>query len=602
MNQTALVVVDSRRAADRRLAETAVFAALDHFGVPWNVYELGSPEAASDFAPTTPRDPMAPPAARGAAERYAGDRALVILAHDGAGRMPAGMARVVAAAVRAGAGLVSFDRRLDDWPASLRALAPADLSAGRADRLIVDDRANPFLVLPHAPGEELALQRPIQVITARAVDTTPVLRTPDGRAAVWTRMAGAGRVVLCGCGAWLFDEAVLGHGRGISGLMWRALVWAARKPFATRGMPPFLTARFDDCTGSYDAFGYVRPLNAIGIRPNLGLFLDELGEADWRAAGALSRRGGADFSMHAFRDDLLWHDPGWSPCRPMRRKPRFARGAYAGLTMDHWTGAARSAAALARGFAAMDRAFARHGLRHSRILNSHFAEVSFPALPRFLARGVDILVNNGVSGQLYGNQPVWRPRPFALRGPAGSHPLVIDDSPDHTGAFCAGVAAPTTAAASMEGDILWGHTPFLKEHRRVDVGRAAARAIRNMEWALDAMAWGMLVAHEQRVACVPPNDWRRLVDAVARHWRGRDIQFAGREEVASVTHRLFHSRLVGARLERGGLTADLTGQTDGPSPLTVWHNEGRGCRRVIHTVPPIAGYRRVAGLGAAAAQ
>jgi len=110
MNQTALVVLDSRRAPDRRLAENAVLAALDHFGVPWDLYELGAPEVASDFAAAAARDPMAPPGARKVVDRYAGDRALFILAHDGAGRMPAPMARLVADAVRAGAGLLSFDR------------------------------------------------------------------------------------------------------------------------------------------------------------------------------------------------------------------------------------------------------------------------------------------------------------------------------------------------------------------------------------------------------------------------------------------------------------------------------------------------------------
>ncbi len=595
MNQTVLVVLDSRRAADRRLAGSAVCAALDHFGMPWSIYELGAPESASDFDPAAPRDPMAPPGARGVADRYVGDRALYVLAHDGAGRMPALMARRLAESVRAGAGLVSFDRDRAGWPAPLRELDEQAAEPVRAERLIVADRAAPFLVLPHEPGERLALQNPVTV-TPGGAGAAPVLLTPDGRPAVWTRAAGRGRVVSFGCGAGLFDESVLGHGRGATGLLWRALVWAARKPFAMRGLPPLLTARFDDCTGSYDAFGYVHPLAELGMRPNLGLFLDELGPADWRAAAALHKAAEADFSLHAFRDDLLQHDPGWEPCQPMDHKPWFKAGAYDALTMDHWTGAEFDDAALARGFARLDQAFSRYGLRHSRVLNAHFAEVACRAVPRFLERGADILVNNGVTGQLFGNQPAWRPRPFALRNDAGRHPLVIDDSPDRTGLFCAGVGTPPQAAAGMETDILWGHTPFLGEAARLDIERAAARCIRNMEWALDAMAWGLLMAHEQRVACVPPDDWRRLVAAVARHFRGREVRFAGREEAAVMARRLFHSRLVRASLEDGALAVELTGQTDGPSPLTVWHNEGPDCRRAIHSIPAIRGFLRVAGL------
>ena len=83
---------------------------------------------------------------------------------------------------------------------------------------------------------------------------------------------------------------------------------------------------------------------------------------------------------------------------------------------------------------------------------------------------------------------------------------------------------------------------------------------------------------------------------VANHFRGRDVQFAGREEVAVAARRLFHSRLVRARVEDGALAVELTGDTDGPSPLTVWNNEGPACRRTVHAIPAIAGFLQVAGL------
>mgnify|MGYP000945921831 CR=1 FL=1 len=47
-------------------------------------------------------------------------------------------------------------------------------------------------------------------------------------------------------------------------------------------------------------------------------------------------------------------------------------------------------AALARGFDRLDSDFARYGLRHSRVINAHFAEVSFRAIPHFLKRGADV--------------------------------------------------------------------------------------------------------------------------------------------------------------------------------------------------------------------
>ena len=598
MNQTALVIVDSRRGEELRRAERVVLDGLDQFGVPWDVYELGAPTVASDFAEDAERDPMAPPGSREVTDRYVGDRALYVLAHDGAGRMPERMAELVADAVTAGAGLVSFGRELARSPAPLRDLLGAKAEQVDADRLVVADEANPFIARPHVGGDEFPARRAVRSITCSADDATPLLRTPDGRAVAWSRKVGEGRAVVFGCGTDLYGEVVPGHGYGLTGLLWRSVVWAARKPFAMRCHPPAVTARFDDCNGSYDTFGYVGPLNEVGIRPNIGLFIDEMSEGDWESARALFESGGADFSMHAFRDDLLLHDPGWTACRSMDHKPRFEQGAFNGFTLDHFTGVEYDEATLDRNFAEMDRRFGQHGVRHSRVINTHFAETSHRALPRFLARGADIGVNNGVSGQLYGNQPVWRPRPFGLRTALGRYPLVIDTPPDRSGVLIAGVGGRPDSENSMEVDILWGHTPFVGECDKVDVDGAVRRAVRNIEWALDSMAWGLLMAHEQRVACVPPEAWREMVRGIAGHFASRDVEYAGREDLAVMSRRLFHSRLNRVWAGDEGVSVELTGQTDGPSPLTLWLNEGEGCRRVVHEIGPIDGFLEVRGLRA----
>ena len=593
-NQSVLVVVDSRRPDDLRQAERAVFAALDHLGVAWQVYELGAATVASDFAETLDRDPMAPPGQRDFVDRYIGDRALYILAHDGAGRMPEPMARLIADAVAGGAGLLSFDREAAQCPSPLRDLLNAAGPAVHAESLVVAEEANPFLIVPHAPGKAFDLRIPVESLMCDADDATPLLRGPAGQIVAWTRCVGGGRVVVFGCGSALHDDRTFGHGRGATGLFWRPLVWAARKPFPMRCIPPYLTARFDDCNGSYDAFGYVDALNAVGIRPNIGLFVDEMSEADWQAAGALCGSGGADFSMHAFRDDELKHNPGWTPCRSMNHKPQFSEGAFKGFSLDHFTGEEYDDATVDSHFADMDRRFAEYGIRHSRIVNAHFADVSLRAVKRFLDRGVDIHVNNGVAGQLYGNQPVWRPRPFGLRTACGRYPLVIDMAPDRTGAFAAGVGTPPHAAARMETDILWGHTPFLNECDKVDVQGVVTRCVRNMEWALDSMAWGLFMAHEQRVACVPPDAWQDIVRGVADHFAGRDVEFSGREHVGVVTRRLFETRLARAWITADGLAAEFTGCSDGPSPLTLWVNDGESCRREVREVDAIQGFHAAA--------
>lgn len=575
MNQTALIVIDGRRVAERHLAESVVCAAFDHFGIPWQVYDLGEPTAPSDFSEAA-RDPMDPPKDDGHIKTYVGDRALIVLAHDGAGSVSAGMAREIAQAVQGGAGLLCLDREVSGWPAELRSLLPATPGRQRVTALQIA-REPHFITQPHEPGRRFQLDAELAVATLSG--GTALVGTDEEAPIIAASRLQAGRVVFFGTGTELYRPAVFGHGRRLTGLLWRSAIWAARKPFATRSMPPMVSFRFDDCTGSYNTFDYVRELNRIGIRPNCGLFMDQLSEADWKAASELSAAGDADFSMHAFRDDLLEADPGWEAWGSMDHKPTFDEPAFHGFCMDHYSGAELAPETIRDNFATMDRCFEAHGVRHSRIINVHFNEVGLRALPFFQARGADILVNNGVPGTLHSNQPPWLPRPFGLRSPLGRHCLTIDESPDRSGMFTASVIAPPDVRHFMECDVLWAHTPFLDEAPATDMQGVLDRTIDNLHWALDAMAFGVAITHEQRVACVSPAEWRWYVQRLGEHLTRRGLQAGSREVIGCLVRRLFHSRLQRVTLRDGELQCLLTGQTDGPSPITIWTDDGAACRR-----------------------
>ena len=64
--------------------------------------------------------------------------------------------------------------------------------------------------------------------------------------------------------------AVKGPLAGLDDLVWRSPVWAARKPFAMRGLPNFAILRVDDCEGP---FWWAHIANEVGFKPRLGPFL-----------------------------------------------------------------------------------------------------------------------------------------------------------------------------------------------------------------------------------------------------------------------------------------------------------------------------------------
>jgi hypothetical protein len=576
-NRSVLVILDSRKGAQRRSADQTVFAALDHFGVAWEVLDGG------DYM--------------GAIPAYIAPRALYIVAHDGAAEWLAPeAARQIADAVAGGAGLVSFDRHPQQWPAPLRDLLPADL--GETTVGSARFAAASFITFGHEEDESLELGQEIAARTASGGGSwKPLLRDADGRALAARDSVGEGRVVWFGTGEELWAEGVYGHVRGIDGLMWRALVWAAAKPFPMRCVPPFVTARMDDCNGTYGAFEYVRVMNRYGIGPNLGLFIDEMGPSDWAAAKRLYDAGGADFSMHAFRDDFYMARPNYRPFAISPDKPDLSHGGketvYEGLSLDHDTGLDLPVATIERNFTRMDEAFARAGIRHSRVLNAHFGEVGWPAVPRFLDRGVDMPCNNSALGQLYSNQPVWRPRPYGIRGKTGRHGLTIDRCPQHPGMTFIAMSVSHVGKTHMTTDILSGRVPFLDESDTPKLKEATETGIANIKLGLDALAYGLLFTHEERINAISPQDWETVVTGIVGGLEGWEAQGAEREYVGIICKRLLDSSLVRANLTEHGLVCELCGHTDGPSPLTIWENSGDGCTRRAIEIEPVDGYAQV---------
>ncbi len=577
-NRSVLVIIDSRQAAARRGADQTIFAALDHFGVAWEVLDGG------DYM--------------GAIPAYVAPRALYVVAHDGAAAwLKPEVAGAIATAVTDGAGLVSFDRDHGNWPQALRDLLPAETGQARTASFRFADQPR-FITSGHAGAEELTTEAEIAVLTLPRDDRwQPLLTDADGRPVIACGAAGQGRVVVFGTGAELYAEGVYGHVRGIDGLMWRSLVWAAAKPFPMRCLPPYVTARMDDCNGTYNAFAYVDVMNRFGFGPNLGLFIDEMGPTDWAAAKRLFDAGGADFSMHAFRDDFYMARQDYRPYAVLADKPDLSEGGtktlFEGLSLDHETGLDLPAATVQRNFERLDEAFARAGIRHSRVLNAHFGEVGWSAVPGFLQRGVDMPCNNSALGQLYSNQPVWRPRPYGIRGATGRHGLTIDRCPQHPGMTFISMTVSHVGRTHMATDILSGRVPFLGESEHPKLAEAAQAAGDNIKIGLDALAFGLLFTHEERINAISLDDWETIVTSAMRQLDGWDVEYAERETVGVICKRLLDSRLVRANLTDRGLLCEVCGQTDGPSPLTIWDNEGDGCVRRQVDVEPVEGYAAV---------
>jgi hypothetical protein len=106
---------------------------------------------------------------------------------------------------------------------------------------------------------------------------------------------GNGRAVQWGSYDWM-SYSVKGPMYGIDDLIWRSLVWAARKPFVMRGLPPFLTMRVDDESGPLE---WIRIANEFGIKPWAGLFYKNISPEEAVELSNIVNNGLATVSIHA---------------------------------------------------------------------------------------------------------------------------------------------------------------------------------------------------------------------------------------------------------------------------------------------------------------
>ena len=199
---------------------------------------------------------------------------------------------------------------------------------------------------------------------------------------------GSGRVVKwCGYD-WVF-ESILGPVFGMDDLLWRGIVWAARKPFVMQGLPPMITMRVDDVLGSggnvQDNFEWIQICNEFGIIPWVGTFNDWIPTSYIPTLKSLIDNNHATASPHAFGSDFIYfnHD--------------------AVTTFD-----AAANVRLAGDF------YIQNGLEISKYFIPHYYEISSEALSEIRAMGVEFIGIHMLPDNFYYTTPWINCAPYRI--------------------------------------------------------------------------------------------------------------------------------------------------------------------------------------------
>ncbi len=333
-NLTVAVLVDSRNSSGYNTSPTAPGEfqrypqlLLDHLQVPYEVI---------DVSQTAPPDLSA--------------RQLVVVGHRGVG-LSSNWQNAIVQAVNAGTGFVNFD-----WDPAIGAAAHMQAifgATGSAPGPLATSISVPQAVIAggSSPHYIAQYQRKFRgdpagdivynfheddngvVNGARSTVLTGASGTIIARLGsaplIVVKSYGSGRAVHVGTLDVLRPDR-FGFLQGIDDLLWRSLVWAARKPFVLRGYPRFWAVQFDDTrpewgfrvrdlydpalTGSRLPNGVGGPWKVTGY-----VFLNNLqpGTNERAAVAADIRDGKLQISPHSFNEvnngDFFWNPDDGGP-------------------------------------------------------------------------------------------------------------------------------------------------------------------------------------------------------------------------------------------------------------------------------------------------
>jgi hypothetical protein len=571
-NRTLLVLADSSQPESLHLPE-ALYAALGHWGMPYQVLDLA-------------HEPLD-------AARLAGHAAVVIAQEHLGSRLSAEAVGALLGAVEGGLGLVSGDHDLEPYGAAYRdALGLAGTGIG--GRLVLGGvdgvgvpRNDHYVTYTRDAGSQVALRQPVPMLRTRVAGAGQVLaEAPDGAPLLVAARLGQGKLVQWLLSPKVWTHPYLGHARGLDDLFWKGIVWATRKPFVMKAMPPFVRARFDDCNGWWrDAadLAWVDVWNAHGHVPSLSVCMRAITAGGAAGLRRLVQGGRAEVAPHTLKPATSIYFADEHGVEYSERQFREIVDEVKGL-------------------------LARWGIRPSPILSDHDHGWSWRVVPMLHELGIEFKMNITLPGEGWEDVHVdWRPAPYGLMDYA------LDYLPDPLGhlfvVFNHYAAFEHARAYLPDGrflynrpggfgpykwDFLNGLTTYQAAQATNQVEAAAQRLADHTRLGLDSLFFGGSISHSHFLRELSLAEWEALLTRYEALTARYDKRNVGYDHVAYYARAHADSHLAHADFQPGGgFHCRLTGRATVPLELYVYRDSDAGAEHRFEAVPAFEGSQDV---------
>ena len=610
-NLSAQVIVDTRRPTEYAVVEPAIFVALGHLGLPFLVRDLTD-------GPLSTAELAQPP--------------VIVLAQRGLGEsMGEAGARQLLTAQATGTGLVSFDPSVAPYGREFcKEFGLAPKGEPEPANVLTVGASDHWIAALHEPGEDTPTVQPLPVWPV-GTDRDVLLTTRDGAPVLLAGRRGKGRFAFWTAAPEMWLQSYLGHAQGLDDLFWRSFVWCARKPFVMKAMPPFVTARIDDVSGinslwwvaasfavkdkplprplgallcdiqpgrqsTASRLRYLDILNEHGYIPNLGLFLDQVGDDDWEILKAKSQAGLAEPAAHAFSDHIS--PEGVRTVDFIYQAGPSSPGEYG----EPWSGPDPPDVVREK-FNRLDAIWRRRGIEPAHTLNTHWHHPSLPCLPFLKDRGQVFLASATLFGMsiLDDEAHRWRLGPY---GRASSYaygsscfmdylPVPPNVPGVRTGDFfVAGAYWGSRATGGDPADSLCTETVSDPDSGRTrnNLEHAAERLAQRLRVGLGSMFFGLLFCHEQHLGMLTEPELRTMLQEADRLSSRYQKEFVGYDQVSEYARSKCETQITQARVDRNGaVSLELSGRATVPLRVYVFADEGDRCPHRFQQLPVFEG-------------
>jgi VCBS repeat-containing protein len=523
---------------------------LNHFGVPYSVLDIATSAVGTTVA----------------------DYAVILIGHR---QLDISQAYLSSAeqtnlvnAVNGGTGLVNFDNDLSANGSTARYAYISSIfgfgyTTPPSTSGITFSSVAHYITERHAASEAISTGS----MTLAGITLPPsatALATSGTQPFLAVATSGAGRAVQWGTTNWM-SHAVKGPVYGLDDLVWRSIVWAARKPFVMQGMPPFVTMRIDDVTGPMD---WVHIANEVGIKPWVGIFLNDMSAAESTDLASLSQAGLATIGIHAFSDPVS-----------------FYYNQYNGNYSD---------AVMAANYVTGTQWFSTYGITPSTYVAFHHYEVGSNAFSGLDNWGVKFVTTHQPPGQ-----PEWYPTnvEWLRLGPyriyesglsTSTRPvyyadyLPIPGHPEYNQRFF-------NCVTEVRDEQVYEWIPTN------DVAASVLHGTRQLQRALDGMNVPTLFAHQYNMVNITNANWRSIMQGIASNIAPYQPQYVTMDYACQYARAMYTSSISGSTYDSGAqqITTAFSGTTDMPTKFYLFTDNSGQIQYQLVNVPTFNGTTQV---------